>query len=206
MRRLAFLSAFLLLPVHAPAETIKFVEHNFSVETPAGWFASKPQLPEMLVFVQDMSGKRAFIVFAKTLKIDPNSIREMVASAKAPLIKAGCKIGPDEYASFGGVPFVSFVAHPPSGATFTSYFAVAGDQAYTVQVISGRPDPAAEAQVKTALQSFKLLVPAKTPSSDFSLLTQVVWRYAMFLLIALSVAMVLIAALLFRHFVLSRRN
>ncbi len=166
MRSLFLLSIFLLLSVHAVAAQMKFVEHNFSVEMPAGWSALNPQPADTLLAIQSPNRTQKLLVYATTMsaKSHPDAARELGENAKKGMTKAGYQIGPDQSVTVGGVPRI-YGSPPPactSGGTLrrTYLSGSAGDEVYMLEAISKDKDAASDPQLQAVVQSLRLLSPA----------------------------------------------
>jgi hypothetical protein len=205
MRHLALLLALLFLSAQVQAGPMNFVSHNFSVEMPPGWSAINPAPPDSLLAVQSPGKTQKFLVFATKTQslVHPDAGREVRNDTKDKMTKAGYKIDPDQDTTLGGVAFVSFVAHLPSGGTDTTYTANAGDQVYMLQAISGGSDATAEAQLQAALQSFKLLAPVDAPAASSGGNAS---GFTTFVRVVLAGMVIIAAVMLFRRLTMARRK
>ena len=207
MRPIALLSAFLLLSACALAGAMNFVEHNFSVEMPPGWSSINPAPRDALLAVQSPSKTQKFLVFATKTQslVHPDAGRDVRNDTRDKMTKAGYKIDPDQDTTLGGVPFVSFVAHLPSGGgTDTVYTAKAGDQVYMLQAISLANDAAADAQLQAAVQSFKLLAAVDAPAGSSSSAGSS--GFTTFVRVVLAGMILIAAVMFFRRLALTRRK
>jgi hypothetical protein len=207
MRHIALLTAFLLLSVYALAGPMNFVEHNFSVEMPSGWSTISPAPRDALLAVQSPGKTQKFLVFASKTQslVHPDAGREVRNDTKDKMTKIGYKMDPDQDITLGGVPFVSFVAHLPSGGSaITVYTAKAGDQVYMLQAISMGSDAAGEAQLQAAVQSFKLLHPVDAPAAPSPLAHAS--GTMTFVRVFLGGMVIIAAVMLFRRLALTRRK
>ncbi len=164
MRALIFL---ILLggSLQTSAAPIRFPDHNFSVEIPAGWMPIRPLPPEALAAVQSPDASKKLLVFATKYRAKESSsdAHNALEGARETLGKQGWKIDPERPLTLGGQPFVSRTAHIPTGGTMTAYATAAGDQLYMLQTFLQAGDATRDPDLQSIVQSFTLLSPPPPP-------------------------------------------
>jgi hypothetical protein len=157
--------------------------------------------------VQSPEKKQKFLVFATKTQslVHPDAAKDVRKDTKEQMTKAGYKIDPEQDTTLGGMPFVSFVAHLPSGGgTVTDYSANSGDQVYMLEAISLESDAASEAQLQAALQSFKLLAPVDALAESAP--GQNAPGTTTFMRVVLGGMVIIAAVMLIRRLALTRRK
>jgi hypothetical protein len=167
--RISILLTFLFCSLQAFAAPIRFPDHNFSIEIPTTWVAISPLPPQTIVAVQSPDAAKKLLVSAARLSPRDRSsgARRMRAGAKESMTARGWQIDPERQLTIGDLPFVSFTAHIPTGATLTAYSAAAEDEVYMLQsIILRASDAASDPELQSAVQSFTLLSPALSQSNS----------------------------------------
>lgn len=159
------LSAFFAFTGCLGATQLTFPEHNFSIDVPKDWTDMVPLPPLALLAKQNSDQSRRTVIFARKF---PSHERDTVAAdtragVKEAFSAKGYSIDAEKAGVIGGLSFIAFAAHMPTGEVITTYSTAAGDCVYLVHTLR----PAAEsndADLRAIAQSFRLLRPAAVPS------------------------------------------
>ena len=154
----------LILASAAQADTVKFPDYNFSVDTPAGWKQLKPTKKEMTYAAISADGKRQVIVAGNMLP-DPRSAPIAVQSALNVLKKAGVEkkwvVTTPPPLECGSMHCTGMWMDVGGGRKSLVYAGAAGAGFYMFTATSTAGDPQTDADVQAFLGSFRLLaVPA----------------------------------------------
>lgn len=171
-RRTVALAAgvFVILSGIATAETLSVAEHNFTVDLPEGWSKTDAPAPAVAA-IKNADGQKIFIIVATRI---PDSERDtavasMARGAKEATKAKGWTISGERKVSINGMTFETFNSRPPNtGATLTSWMTLAGSEAYALQAIHKSGSAESDAELRSILNSFRLLSPAdvNVPACD----------------------------------------
>jgi hypothetical protein len=145
---------------------VVFEEHNFAIRVPPRWEWVTPPSPEVVAAARTRDG-RAFLIAVDTiparLRIWRGASQELSAGIKAEMIKSGVKIGSEGEVKVNDVLFRSISGSHPRGASVMTYSAVAGLKGYALSIAFDRGDVAADPELQSIVNSFRLLRPETTP-------------------------------------------
>ena len=190
---LILLSTCLLFALRAAAETVRFPDVNFSIDTPRGWAPVDPLPDKATLAVESPDGaKRLLLLVAKAPHAQLATFaRDFDANAKKSMEGRGWKIIAEQQATVDNVMFADFTARNPDGAKMIEYTGVAGENLYVIETIQMNGDAPDDPELLAAVHSFRLLAPAVShfaPSEHSSTAYRIGNIFVVVLIIALLTA------------------
>ncbi len=171
MKKTLFLPALMMLSVAVSAAPVSFPEHNFSIETPAGWTAINDIPKPMLAAYQNADGSKKMLLLVQKLAGAQRALTnsQFLDGMKKGMARQGMVLDSEQPGTIQGLPSITVTGHLPTGITLTAHVVGAGDKMYVMQAVLAPGIAAAtDSEVQSVVQSFKFLtpVPALAESSD----------------------------------------
>jgi hypothetical protein len=163
-----FILAVLVWLTGSSAKAISFTEQNFAVEFPPAWQTITPPPEGLLMALRSPDRSKAVAVNATELPESERAtgIANALAGAKKIYIESGLPTDPEQSLTINGVPFRYFVGHPTPTNASAVYAAMAGNELYTLVLITKSGDASRDPDLQTVLQSFRLITPVEVSRSN----------------------------------------
>ena len=164
-----FILAVLVWLTGSSAKAISFTEQNFAVEFPAR-LANHNSTAGGIAhgFAEPRTRSKAVAVNATELPESERAtgIANALAGAKKIYIESGLPTDPEQSLTINGVPFRYFVGHPTPTNASAVYAAMAGNELYTLVLITKSGDASRDPDLQTVLQSFRPITPVEVSRSN----------------------------------------
>lgn len=152
----------------ASAETLSFPEHNFALDIPEGWARTDVPAPAVAA-AKSADGQKVFVIIAARVPENERdtAVQSMSSAAKKASKAKGWKIGAERRMVVKGTEFDTYTSEIPGGITSISWMTSAGSEAYAFQGLHKAGDASSDAELKSIIESFRLLSPASANMSSY---------------------------------------